>query len=78
VYISLARWRVCRHCNYQEGAMPETKAPLRGEYRVVLDRLTVCKLRQRAARETLTKGGSVTWQEILRQASDQAAKEEVE
>jgi hypothetical protein len=55
--------------------MAEAKAPLRGEFRVVLDRLTVCQLRQRAARESLTQERNVTWQSILREAANQAAAE---
>lgn len=44
-------------------------------YRVALDGEVVCRLRERAARETLAKGSTVTWADILRRAASMAAAE---
>lgn len=54
--------------------MGDTKPQPRSEYRVLLDRHTVYKLRERAARESMAAGANVTWQALLRQAAERAAE----
>jgi hypothetical protein len=47
----------------------------RGEFRVFLPFSTVCRLRERAARESMAAKKNITWQELMRAAADKAAQE---